>query len=60
MTNGFLGGTMHRASCIIATVNSGAGHSAVTTQNWYYHLMPGEMERAIALKPSLNLVGEYP
>ena len=45
----------------LSAVSRLIGHSAVTTtQNWYYHLMPGEMERAIALKPSLNVMGEQP
>ena len=38
----------------VGAVSRLIGHSAVaTTQNWYYHLMPDEMERAISLKPEL-------
>lgn len=39
----------------LSAVSRLIGHSAIgTTQDWYYHLLPGEMERAIALKPSLK------
>ena len=45
----------------ISAVSRLIGHSAVaTTQDWYYHLMPGEMERAINLKPSLKKDDEEP
>ena len=31
------------------------GHSEIaTTQEWYWHLLPGKMEQAITLKPRLN------
>lgn len=31
------------------------GHSAMsTTHKWYYHLMPGEMQRATAIRPSID------
>lgn len=48
--------TMLNGGADHAAVSRLLGHSAVTTTHkWYYHVMPGETARAIALKPDLLL-----
>ena len=45
----------------VGAVSRLLGHSNVnTTQRWYYHLMPGEMERAIIVKPELRVKNPQP
>ncbi len=47
--------TMLNGGADHAAVSRLLGHSAVTTTHkWYYHLMPGEMHRATALRPSID------
>ena len=47
--------TMLNGGADHAAVSRLLGHSAVsTTHKWYYHLMPGEMQRATAIRPSLD------
>lgn len=47
--------TMLNGGADHAAVSRLLGHSAVsTTHKWYYHLMPGEMQRATAIRPSID------
>lgn len=47
--------TMLNGGADQAAVSRLLGHSAVsTTYKWYYHLMPGEMQRATAIRPSID------
>ena len=46
--------TMLNGGADHAAVSRLLGHSAIsTTHKWYYHVMPGETHRALAVKPEL-------
>lgn len=48
--------TMLVGKADMAAVSRLLGHSSIsTTQEWYYHVLPGEMQRAIKRKPKLKV-----